>query len=117
MKTKIFYNNECNICNKEINIYKKFSGRNLVFIKIFANKPNFISLREKEKLLRRLHVTSNNKNYVGAEAFLEIWKNIPKFYFLYKIFKNRPLLFLLNILYEFVSYILFLKNKHLLKKK
>tara|TARA_B100000989_G_scaffold171946_1_gene128844 strand:+ start:13834 stop:14187 length:354 start_codon:yes stop_codon:yes gene_type:complete len=117
MKTKIFYNNKCDICNKEINIYKKFSGKNLVFIKIFANKTDNISSSEKEKLLRRLHVTSNNKNYIGAEAFLEIWKNIPKFYFIYKIFKNPPLLFSLKIMYEFVSFFLFLKNKHLLKKK
>ena len=52
----------------------------------------------------------------GAEVFLIIWKNIPKYNFLYKIFNNKPLFFLLKIFYELAAYFLFLKNKHLLKK-
>ena len=52
----------------------------------------------------------------GAESFLIIWKNIPKYNFLYKIFKIKPLFFFLNIFYEIAAYFLFLKNKHLLKK-
>ena len=52
----------------------------------------------------------------GAEVFLIIWKNIPKYNFLYKIFKNKPLFFLLKIFYEFAAFFLYLKNKHLLKK-
>ena len=50
----------------------------------------------------------------GAESFLIIWKNVPKYNFLYKIFKIKPLFFLLNIFYEIAAYFLFIKNKHLL---
>ena len=32
-----------------------------------------------------------------------------------KIFKIKPLFFILNILYEIAAYFLFIKNKHLLK--
>ena len=52
----------------------------------------------------------------GAEVFLIIWKNIPKYNFLYKIFNNKLMFFLLKIFYELAAYFLFLKNKHLLKE-
>ncbi len=118
MKTKVFFNNCCNLCKKEISIYKKFSKKNLVFIKIFDDeKSNNIPVEIRKKFLRRLHVTSNGRTFVGAEAFLEIWKQIPKFRFLYKVFKIKPLFLIIKILYEIVSFFLFLKNYHLIRKK
>ena len=63
-----------------------------------------------------MHVIQDGKVINGAESFLIIWKNIPKYNFLYKIFKFKPLFFLLSIFYEIAAYFLFLKNKHLLKK-
>ena len=63
-----------------------------------------------------MHVIQDGKVIDGAESFLIIWKNIPKYNFLYKIFKIKPLFFFLNIFYEIAAYFLFLKNKHLLKK-
>ena len=69
-----------------------------------------------KELLRRMHVIQDGKVINGAESFLIIWKNIPKYNFLYKIFKIKPLFFFLNIFYEVAAYFLFLKNKHLLKK-
>jgi hypothetical protein len=65
-------------------------------------------------LLRRMHVIQDGKVIDGAESFLIIWKNIPKYNFLYKIFKIKPLFFFLNIFYEIAAYFLFIKNKHLL---
>jgi predicted DCC family thiol-disulfide oxidoreductase YuxK len=65
-------------------------------------------------LLRRMHVIQDGKVIDGAESFLIIWKNIPKYNFLYKIFKIKPLFFFLNIFYEIAAYFLFMKNKHLL---
>ncbi len=65
-------------------------------------------------LLRRMHVIQDGKVIDGAESFLIIWKNIPKYNFLYKIFKIKPLFFFLNIFYEIAAYFLFIKNKNLL---
>ena len=65
-------------------------------------------------LLRRMHVIQDGKVIDGAESFLIIWKNVPKYNFLYKIFKIKPLFFFLNIFYEIAAYFLFIKNKHLL---
>ena len=68
-------------------------------------------------LLRRMHVIQDGKVIDGAESFLIIWKNIPKYNFLYKIFKIKPLFFFLNIFYEIAAYFLFIKNKHLLNSE
>jgi len=56
-----------------------------------------------------MHVIENGKVIDGAESFLIIWKNIPKYNFLYKIFKIKPLFFFLNIFYEIAAFFLFLK--------
>ena len=76
-----------------------------------------ISSKSFKELLRRMHVIKDGKLIEGAETFLIIWKNIPKYNFLYKIFKIKPLFFLLQIFYEIAAFFLFLKNKHLLKNE
>ena len=61
-----------------------------------------------------MHVIQDGKVIDGAESFLIIWKNVPKYNFLYKVFKIRPMFIILNIFYEIAAYFLFIKNKHLL---
>jgi len=114
---KVFFNNSCNICRTEINHYKKHSDDNIKWIDVTDNKEaQNITSKSYRELLRRMHVIQDGKVIDGAESFLIIWKNIPKYNFLYKIFKIKPLFFFLNIFYEIAAYFLFLKNKHLLKK-
>ena len=114
---KVFFNNSCNICRTEINHYKKNSDGNITWIDVTDNKEaQNITSKSYRDLLRRMHVIQDGKVIDGAESFLIIWKNIPKYNFLYKIFKIKPLFFFLNIFYEIAAYFLFLKNKHLLKK-
>tara|TARA_Y100001970_G_scaffold220744_1_gene271207 strand:+ start:542 stop:901 length:360 start_codon:yes stop_codon:yes gene_type:complete len=112
---KIFFNNSCNICRAEINHYKKYCEDNIEWIDVTNNnEAQKITSKSYKELLRRMHVMQNGKIIDGAETFLIIWKNVPKYNFLYRIFKIKPLFFLLNIFYEIVAYFLFLKNKHLL---
>jgi Protein of unknown function, DUF393. len=73
-----------------------------------------ITSKSYKELLRRMHVIQDGKVIHGAESFLIIWKNVPKYNFLYKIFKIRPMFIILNIFYEIAAYFLFIKNKHLL---
>ena len=114
---KVFFNNSCNICRVEINHYKKHSDDKIRWIDVTDNKEaQNITSKSYRELLRRMHVIQDGKVIDGAESFLIIWKNIPKYNFLYKIFKIKPLFFFLNIFYEIAAYFLFLKNKHLLKK-
>ena len=112
---KVFFNNSCNICRAEINHYKKHSNNNLEWVDVTDNHDaQQLTSKSYKDLLRRMHVIQDGKVIDGAESFLIIWKNIPKYNFLYKIFKIKPLFFFLNIFYEIAAYFLFIKNKHLL---
>ena len=112
---KVYFNNTCKICKAEIDLYKKENIKEIDWVDITNNE---IAERETSKnskeLLRRLHVKEGEKITEGAAAFLLLWKKLPKYNFLYKIFKIKPLFFLLNIFYEIAAFFLFIKNKHLL---
>ena len=112
---KVFFNNSCNICRAEISHYKKHSNKNVEWIDVTNNiEAQKITSKSYKQLLRRMHVIQDGKVIDGAESFLIIWKNVPKYNFLYKVFKIKPLFFLLNIFYEIAAFFLFIKNKHLL---
>ena len=114
---KVFFNNSCNICKAEINHYKKNCNTDIEWIDVTNNiEAQKITSKSYAELLRRMHVIQDGKIIEGAETFLVIWKNIPRYNFLYKIFKNKPLFFILNIFYEIAAFFLFQKNKHLLNK-
>ena len=113
---KVFFNNSCNICKAEISHYKKHCNDKIEWIDVTNNKEaQKITSKSYKELLRRMHIIEDGKIIDGAESFLIIWKNVPKYNFLYKIFKIKPLFFLLNIFYEIAAYFLFIKNKHLLR--
>ena len=110
---KVFFNNSCNICRAEINHYKKHSDNSVEWIDVTNNEEaQKVTSKSYKELLRRMHVIQDGKVIDGAESFLIIWKNVPKYNFLYKIFKIKPLFFILNIFYEIAAYFLFIKNKH-----
>ena len=68
-----------------------------------------------KNLLRRLHVIENGKVFEGAEAFLLVWKKIPKYKFLYNFFKLPIIFTLFEYGYEIIAYFLYLKNRKQLK--
>ena len=114
---KVYFNNSCKICKAEIDLYKKEKIEEIDWIDITNNE-----LAEKEtskndkQLLRRLHVKDGEKILQGAEAFLFLWKKMPKYKFLYNIFKLPIIFNLFSIIYEIIAFFLYLKNKKQLKK-
>ena len=113
---KVYYNESCNICKAEINLYKKQNIEEIEWVDI---TNNIIAGKETSKndknLLRRLHVIDNGKVFEGAEAFLLVWKKIPKYNFLYKFFKLPVIFQIFKFTYEVIAYFLYLKNKKQLK--
>jgi predicted DCC family thiol-disulfide oxidoreductase YuxK len=113
---KVYFNNSCKICKAEIDLYKKEKIEEIDWIDITNN-----TLAEKEtaksnkELLRRLHVVQNEKVIEGAEAFLILWKKMPKYKFLYNFFKLPIIFTLFSIGYEIVAFFLYLKNKKQLR--
>ena len=113
---KVYFNNSCKICKAEIDLYKKEKVNEIDWIDITNN-----DLAEKEtsknnkQLLRRLHVKEGEKVLEGAEAFLLLWKKIPKYKFLYNFLKLPIIFQLFSFTYEIVAFFLYLKNKKQLK--
>ena len=113
---KVYFNNSCKICRTEINLYKKENIKEIDWIDITNNTvAQKETSRNEKELLRRLHIIEENKVIEGAEAFLYVWKKIPKYKFLYSFFKLPIVFTLFKFGYEVVAYFLCLKNKKQLK--
>ncbi len=114
---KVYFNNSCNICRAEINLYKKQNIEGIEWIDITDNKTAEIETQKNDKdLLRRLHIKDGEKVIDGAEAFLLVWKKIPKYRFLYKFFKTPIIFNLFSFFYEIAAFFLYHKNKGQLLK-
>ena len=113
---KVYFNNSCKICKAEIDLYKKEKVNEIDWIDItnndLAKKETF---KNDKQLLRRLHVKDGEKVLQGAEAFLLLWKKIPKYKFLYNFLKLPIIFQLFSFTYEIVAFFLYLKNKKQLK--
>ena len=82
------------------------------WIDITDNKSAEIETQKNDKtLLRRLHIKDGGKVIGGAEAFLLVWKKIPKYKFLYTFFKIPIIFTLFSYFYEIIAFFLYLKNK------
>ena len=113
---KVYFNDSCKICRAEINLYKKENIKEIDWVDITNNLTAEKETRKNDKdLLRRLHVKEGEKIIEGAEAFLFVWKKIPKYKFLYKFFKLPIIFTLFKYGYEIIAFFLYLKNKHQLK--
>ena len=114
---KVFFNNSCNICRAEINLYKKQNIEDIEWVDITDNKSAEIETQKNDKaLLRRLHIKDGEQIISGAEAFLLVWKKIPKYKFLYTFFKAPVIFTLFSISYEIIAFFLYLKNRKQLSK-
>ena len=113
---KVYFNNSCKICKAEIDIYKKEKVDDINWVDITNNnQANIETKKNSKELLRRLHVEKNGEIFSGAKAFLLVWKNIPKYKFLYSIF-SLPIIFqIFSLGYEIIAFFLYLKNKKQLK--
>ena len=109
---KVYYNESCNICRAEINLYKKQNIKEIEWVDITNNKVAEKKIsRDNKTLLRRLHVEQDGKVFEGAQAFLLVWKKIPKYKFLYNFCKLPIVFTLFSFVYEIIAFFLYLKNK------
>ena len=113
---KVYFNNSCKICRVEIDLYKKENIQEIDWVDITNNSTAEKETSKKDnELLRRLHVKDGEKIIEGAEAFLHVWKKIPKFKILYNFFKLPIIFTFFKFGYEIIAYFLYLKNKKQLK--
>ena len=113
---KVYFNNSCKICKAEIDLYKKEKIQEIEWVDITNNNlAQKETSKNSKELLRRLHVKEGEKIIQGAEAFLLLWKKIPKYKFLYKFLKLPIIFSLFSFGYEIIAFFLYLKNKKQIK--
>lgn len=116
MKPKVYYNEKCMICRIEINHYKKDCD-SIEWSDINTNDDfKKETIKTKNEMLRKIHVKNNDQLLVGIDAFIFIWSRIPKYRFLSKLLK-LPIIYELALIgYEFLAFLLYLKNYKQFKK-
>ena len=113
---KVYFNNSCNICKAEIDLYKKENIEEIDWVDISNNNiAQKETSKNRKELLRRLHIKDGEKIIEGAEAFLLLWKKIPKYKFLYNFFKLPIIFSIFHFGYEIIAFFLYLKNRKQLK--
>ena len=87
-KTEVLYNDACPVCRREIHHYARLSAQ--------ANLPiAYDDLGDPERLARwgidanaaakRLHVRKGGKVYAGIPAFIQLWREIPRYRWLARL--------------------------------
>ena len=113
---KVYFNNSCKICKAEIDMYKKEKIEEIDWVDITNNEEaEKETSKNSSDLLRRLHVKDGGKILQGAEAFLVLWKKMPKYKFLYNFLKLPIIFTIFSFVYEIVAFFLYIKNKKQLK--
>ena len=97
----VLFNEECGICNFEINHYKKRSKLR------FENCSNL-----EDKYLKQLHVRfSDNSELVGVDAFIYVWNHTKGFHYLSKIIKFPIIYTISKMVYKVIAVLLFYRFK------
>ena len=113
---KVFYDGNCPICNREIELYKKLNkNKSVKWYNIYTdNKALKIINKSREECLKAFHVIDGDKIYKETDAFFVLWKDIKYFKILYFILNFQLIKFILNIFYKiFANY----RYNKLYKKK
>jgi predicted DCC family thiol-disulfide oxidoreductase YuxK len=84
MKSKIFYDGNCVVCDIEIGHYKRIAPNEFDLVDISA--PDFDAAKfgfDSKDVNREMHVMGPDQTvHVGVEAFRHIWSRIPKYQWL-----------------------------------
>ncbi len=83
--TKVFFDGNCPVCKREINLYKRLNTKNNITWYDISNDKEALKLLNKKKkdCLKRLHVLDDEYNLnIGIDAFIVIWRQVKYFRYL-----------------------------------
>ena len=111
----VFYDGKCGVCSKEIGHYMKISPPKTFIWRDIANEPQHLKKNNVSQInaLRRLHVTDNKRNlHVGIDAFITIWRNLPRWRLLAFVCRIPGIRFILSKLYNVFADWKFARSTH-----
>ncbi len=99
----VFFDGACHLCSREIDHYRKSPGSDrLSFIDI--SEPGFSAATyglDSVQVNQEMHVISpDGEVHVAMDAFIEIWRVLPRYYPLHKIAQARGIRPMLDIGYS-----------------
>jgi len=77
---KVYYNSACPVCDKGINWQKgKMNNCDISWNDIHSDHQLMDEIDKELEIVRKyLHISVEDKTYVGFEAFIKLWENSPK---------------------------------------
>ena len=99
----VFYDGKCGLCSREIGHYMKISPPTTFIWRDIANEPHHLKKINvsQSDALRRLHVSDQTGTiYVGIDAFIAIWRKLPRWRLLALICSIPVVRSILSLLYN-----------------
>jgi len=101
----IYYNDACPICDGEIAHYRKLTNADALALRFHEISREATDLEHyrlsTDDLKKRLYVVDQNGNLKGgAEAFILIWQQIPRYRWAARLLSWTPALWLADLVYD-----------------
>ena len=94
MTIKVFYDGDCNVCNHEMKMYRRWdpSGEVLELVNIMSPDFNAAEYSLDEKAIHRwMHsIDSEGNIHVGVDSFLLVWQEMGVFKIANAIIRKQP---------------------------
>lgn len=111
----VFFDDQCGLCSKEIAYYQNITPSNTInWCPLSENKAALKTHNiDYVTALKHLHAVDNEKHlYVGVAAFIAIWQQLPRWHWLAKIAKIKPINWLLKMGYKVFAAWHFKRSEH-----
>jgi predicted DCC family thiol-disulfide oxidoreductase YuxK len=103
-QTRVLYNADCPVCSFEIDHYARYSAAKK--LDIGFDDLNACDLDRygvaREEAARRLHVFKNGRVYAGVDAFLVLWRDMPRYRLLARVVGLPGVRQLASIVYDYL---------------
>lgn len=100
-KTEVLYNDTCPICSREIKHYDRLaqSGELPVTFAPLTQAAADWGL-EADTAARQLHVRRSGETLAGADAFIALWEEIPRYRWLARLCKLPIIYGIVRVIYN-----------------
>jgi predicted DCC family thiol-disulfide oxidoreductase YuxK len=100
-KMTVFFNGGCDICAPEVGVYQRHAiaaGRD--FIEFVDISPDVREGRRDDIFLKRFHVETDAQMLIGVDAFIHLWRELPRFRWLAGFVAFPPIHLAAKIIYN-----------------
>ncbi len=102
-KMIVFYNGGCSICAPEVRYYERLAIDNDIPDIIFEDVSGQVAQGQRDLIyLKRFHVQEKGSLYSGVDAFLILWRRLPRFSYLARFVAMPGIYTIAKLIYDHV---------------